>query len=129
LTSNDRNFITLEEFLHNKTWNPSISNDPTGKKMLYMRLELKPGTKADQLKITLNGHDLRVQIAGKESADVGQNTSRLARSIDIGHLPISFDLGEHSYRQVTLFPTCDIHQLKTALKNDGFLHIQVPIQL
>ncbi len=38
-------------------------------------------------------------------------------------------LAEHSYRQVTLFPTCEIEQLKTELKDDGFLHIKVPIKL
>jgi len=38
-------------------------------------------------------------------------------------------IGEHSYRQVTLFSTCEVDQLKTELKDDGFLHIQVPIKL
>ena len=52
---------TLEEFLQNKTWNPSLVDGPGGKKTLHMRLQMKPGTKLDQIKISLNGHDLRVE--------------------------------------------------------------------
>jgi hypothetical protein len=33
-----------------------------GKKILQMRLEMKPGTKVEHLRITLQGHDLRVQV-------------------------------------------------------------------
>ena len=40
-----------------------------------------------------------------------------------------FFLAEHSYRQVTLFPTCEINHLTSELKDDGYLHINVPIDL
>ncbi|CAF0993297.1 unnamed protein product [Rotaria sp. Silwood1] len=110
-TSNQRHMFTLEEFLQNKTWNPSIIDGANGKKILYMRLETKPGTKADQLKVTLNGHNLRVDIENKILTSTGQAMT------------------EQSYRQVTLFPTCEIDHLKTEFKSDGFLHIQVPIKL
>ncbi|UJR08338.1 hypothetical protein I4U23_012609 [Adineta vaga] len=110
-SSNHSALYTLEEFLQNKTWNPSLVDGPDGKKTLYMRLQMKPGTTLDQMKISLNGYDLRVDVNNKVSADGGQYMS------------------EHSYRQVTLFPTCEIDHLKTELKDDGFLHIQVPIKL
>lgn len=111
LTNNDRKLFTLEEFLQNKVWNPSIVNDSNGKQILQMRLEMKPGTRAEQLRITLNGYELRVEANHQVKTDTG------------GYLT------EQSYRQITLFPTCDVHQLTTVLKPDGFLHIQVPIQL
>lgn len=76
-----------------------------------MRLEMKPGTTADQLRVTLNGHNLRVEIKEKNQSE-----------------NLSTSNGQ-SYRQITLFPTCDITQLNTVLKADGFLHIQVPIIL
>ncbi|CAF1104993.1 unnamed protein product [Adineta steineri] len=110
-SSNQSRMFTLEEFLQNKTWNPSLVDGPDGKKILYMRLQMKPGTKLDQMKISLNGHDLRVDVNNKIDADGGRHMS------------------EHSYRQVTLFPTCEVDHLKTELKDDGFLHIQVPIKL
>lgn len=110
-TSNQSRMYTLEEFLQNKTWNPSLIDGPDGKKILYMRLQMKPGTTLDQMKISLNGYDLRVEVDNKVSTDTGRYMS------------------EHSYRQVTLFPTCDVDQLKTEFKDDGYLHIQVPIKL
>lgn len=110
-SSNQSRMYTLEEFLQNKTWNPSLSDGPNGKKILNMRLQMKPGTTSEQLKISLNGYDLRVEYDNKASSEGGRQMS------------------EHSYRQVTLFPTCDVSQLKTELKDDGYLHIQVPITL
>ncbi|CAF2972202.1 unnamed protein product [Rotaria sp. Silwood2] len=111
ITTNQRHMFTLEEFLQNKTWNPSIVNGGNGKEILHMRLEMKPGTKADQIKVTLNGHNLRVNIENKILTSTGQFMT------------------EQSYRQVNLFPSCEVDQLKTELKSDGFLHIQVPIKL
>ena len=67
--------FTLEEFLQNKTWNPSIMSGPDGKKILHMRLQMKPGTTANQLRITLNGHDLRVGVENKASDRTGQTMS------------------------------------------------------
>jgi len=66
---------TLEEFLQNKTWNPSLVDACDGKKILYMRLQMKPGTKSDQMKISLNGHDLRVEVDNKVSTECGQQIS------------------------------------------------------
>ena len=128
-TSNQRRMFTLEEFLQNKTWNPTIVDGADGKKILCMRLQMKPGTKLDQLKITLNGFDLRIEVNNKASTDGGRYTSTLP-SIRVGlECEFRFVLDEHSYRQVTLFPTCEVEHLKTELKDDDFLHIQVPIKL
>ena len=33
------------------------------------------------------------------------------------------------YKQVTLWPTADLEKIKTELRNDGFLHITVPIKI
>lgn len=74
-TTNQRRMVTLEEFLQNGTWNPSIVDGSNGKKILHMRLQMKPGTTADQLKITLNGYDLRVEVENKGSADIGRSMS------------------------------------------------------
>jgi HSP20 family molecular chaperone IbpA len=110
-SNNQSRMYTLEEFLQNKTWNPSLVDGSDGKKILYMRLQMKPGTTLNQMKISLNGYDLRVEVDNKTSSECGRQMS------------------EHSYRQVTLFPTCEVDHLKTELKDDGFLHIQVPIKL
>ncbi|CAF1095981.1 unnamed protein product [Rotaria sordida] len=110
-SSNQNRKYTLEEFLQNKTWNPSLVDGPDGKKILYMRLQMKPGTTLDQMKISLNGYDLRIEVNNKVSTD-----------------GIHY-MSEHSYRQVTLFPSCEVDHLTTELKDDGFLHIQVPIKL
>ncbi|CAF4338829.1 unnamed protein product, partial [Didymodactylos carnosus] len=110
-TSNRRMF-TLEEFLENKTWNPKIIDGENGQKILYMRLEMKPGIKPEQVQITLKDRDLRVEVGNKATTD---NTGRYS--------------SEHSYRQVTLFPTCDVDKLKTTFKDDHYLHIEVPIKL
>ncbi|CAF1090075.1 unnamed protein product [Adineta ricciae] len=110
-TSNQRRTVTLDDFLQNKSWNPSIIDSPDGKKILLMRLQLKPETTADQLKVTLNGNVLRVEVDAKSSPETGRF------------------MNEHSYRQITLFPTCEVDQLKTELRTDGCLYIQVPIKL
>jgi HSP20 family molecular chaperone IbpA len=110
-SNNQSRMYTLEEFLQNKTWNPSLGDGPNGKKILHMRLQMKPGTTLDQVKISLNGYDLRVEFYNKVSSECGRQMS------------------EQSYRQVTLFSTCDVDQLKTEFKDDGCLHIQVPITL
>ncbi|CAF1181390.1 unnamed protein product [Rotaria sordida] len=110
-SSNQNRKYTLEEFLQNKTWNPSLVDGPDGKKVLYMRLQMKPGTTLDQMKISLNGYDLRIEVNNKVSTD-----------------GIHY-MSEHSYRQVTLFSSCEVDHLTTELKDDGFLHIQVPIKL
>ncbi|CAF2099944.1 unnamed protein product [Rotaria magnacalcarata] len=110
-SSNQKKKFTLDEFLQNKTWNPTLVDGSSGKKILHMRLEMKPGTKADQLKITLNGYDLRVEFHNSVPSGSGQM------------------INEQSYHQVTLFPSCEFDHLTTELKSDGFLHIQVPIKL
>ena len=55
--------FTLEEFLQDTIWNPTLedSNDPD-KKILHMRLKVKPGSTVDNLNITLNGRDLRIDF-------------------------------------------------------------------
>lgn len=122
---------TLEEFLQNKTWNPSLTDGPNGKKILHMRLQMKPGVTSDQVKISLNGYDLRVEVDNKVTNQDGRQTCKFDDywKIILRQIILLSLLAEHSYRQVTLFPTCDIAQLKTELKNDGYLHIQVPITL
>jgi hypothetical protein len=67
---------TLEEFLQNKTWNPSLTDGTDGKKILHMRLQMKPGTTLAQMKISLNGHDLRVEVDNKVSTDGGRSASK-----------------------------------------------------
>lgn len=66
---------TLEEFLQNKTWNPSLIDGPDGKKILYMCLQMKPGTTLDQMKISLNGFDLRIEVNKKLLNEGGQSMS------------------------------------------------------
>lgn len=114
--------FSLDEFLQNKTWNPSIIDGTNGKKILHMRLLLKPGTTPNQIKILLNGYDLRVEI------EDGSISKSISYSIFIFQFSLLF-LDAHSYRQVTLFPTCEVEHLRSDLKIDGFLHIQVPIRL
>jgi hypothetical protein len=120
--------FSLDEFLQNKTWNPTIVDGPNGKKILCMRLQMKPGTTANQIKITLNGFDLRVEVGDSPSSGGAGATCKPYRS-QLNLLSNFYFLAEHSYRQVTLFPTCEAEQIKTELKNDGFLHIKVPIKL
>jgi len=67
---------TLEEFLQNKTWNPSLVDGPNGKKILYMRLQTKPGTTLENMKISLNGYDLRVDFSNKVSSESGRYMSK-----------------------------------------------------
>jgi hypothetical protein len=58
--------FTLEQFLTNTTWNPALEDaGETGKKILHMRLQVKPGATAENLNITLSGHDLRVNFENK----------------------------------------------------------------
>jgi hypothetical protein len=77
ITSNNQSGLyTLEEFLQNKTWNPSLVDGPDGKKILHMRLQMKPGTKSDQVKISLNGYDLRVEFDTKVSNEGGRDISK-----------------------------------------------------
>lgn len=63
---------TMEEFLQNKTWNPSLTDGANGKKILHMRLQMKPGVTADQTKISLNGYDLRVEVDHKVTNQDGR---------------------------------------------------------
>jgi hypothetical protein len=56
----------LEQFLQNTTWNPTLEDaGEAGKKILHMRLQVKPGTTLDTLNINLNGYDLRINFANK----------------------------------------------------------------
>ena len=72
--------MTLEEFLENKTWNPTLidAGEPK-KKILQMRLQMKPGTTLEQMKISVNGHDLRVEVNNKISGDTGRALSKSSR--------------------------------------------------
>ena len=57
---------TLEQFLQNTTWNPALEDaGEAGKKILHMRLQVKPGTTVENLNIALNGHDLRVNFENR----------------------------------------------------------------
>lgn len=127
--NNQQRKVTLEEFLQNKTWNPTIVDGADGKKILCMCVQLKPGTKLDQLKITLKGFDLRIEVNNKASNDIERYTSPSPVPRVRLECELCFVLDEHSYRQVTLFPTCEVEHLKIELKGDDFLHIQVPIKL
>lgn len=95
-----------------------------------MRLQLKPETTADQLKVTLNGYVLRVEVDAKSSPETGRFMSTHI-SFQIRNSPqlFCYSSDEQSYRQITLFPTCEVDQLKTELRTDGCLYIQVPIKL
>ena len=66
---------TLEEFLQNKMWNPSIGDSSNGKKVLYMYLRMKPDITLDKIKISLNGHELCMEIDNRVSTDNHQYTS------------------------------------------------------
>jgi hypothetical protein len=58
--------FTLEQFLQDTTWNPRLEDaGEPGKKILHMRLQVKPGTTKESLNITLNGYDLRVNFANR----------------------------------------------------------------
>ena len=58
--------FTLDQFLQNTTWNPTLEDaGEAGKKILHMRLQVKPGTTAESLNITLNGYDLRINFENK----------------------------------------------------------------
>jgi hypothetical protein len=82
LTSNEKKSLTLEEFLGNKTWNPSIMDNYDGKKILYMRLEIGQGVTIDQFRITLSGHDLRVEMLGN-AAGANGNSSKYSEQTKI----------------------------------------------
>jgi hypothetical protein len=57
---------TLDQFLQNTTWNPRLEDaNEAGKKILHMRLQVKPGTTKDNLKINLNGYDLRIDFENR----------------------------------------------------------------
>lgn len=84
--------MSLEEFLQNKTWNPTLVDGSDGKKILHMRLQMKPGTTSEQMKISLNGHDLRVEENTKVSSDNGRYTSKSSTLRPISfHLSLSLD--------------------------------------
>ena len=122
--------MSLEEFLQNKTWNPTLVDGSDGKKkILRMRLEMKPGTTLDQMKISINGHDLRIEVDNKVTGEAGRVLSKSFQIFFFIDFSCQISLDEHSYRQITLFPTCEMDQLKTEFKSDGFLHIEVPMTL
>jgi hypothetical protein len=63
--------FTLEQFLQNTTWNPKLDDaGEPGKKILHMRLQVKPGTTPDNLYITLNGYDLRINFENKGKCNI-----------------------------------------------------------
>ncbi|CAF1412657.1 unnamed protein product [Adineta steineri] len=95
--------FTLEQFLQNTTWNPTLEDaGEAGKKILHMRLQVKPGTTAENMNISLNGHDLRINFENKAGPE---------------------------FKQVTIWPTAELDKLKTELRGDGHLHITVPIKV
>ena len=70
--------FTLDQFLENTTWNPTLDDAGVpGKKILHMRLQVKPGITAEKMKIDLNGHDLRINFENK-----GQVLCRNQATID-----------------------------------------------
>ncbi len=42
---------------------------------------MKPGTKSDQMKISLNGYDLRVEIDSKVTSECGRQMSKIFSKI------------------------------------------------
>jgi hypothetical protein len=92
----------MEEFLSNKTWNPSMSNDG---RLLQMRLEFNNQpwvVNGDQLKLTLNGSDFRVETTDHQ--------------------------GCSAYRQVTLFKSAHLSELKCHFDEERrCLNISVPL--
>ena len=68
--------FTLDQFLQNTTWNPTLDDAGVpGKKILHMRLQVKPGTTADSMKIDLNGHDLRINFENKGKVPRGSQAT------------------------------------------------------
>ena len=61
--------------------NPSLVDGSDGKKILQMRLQMKPGTTSDQMKISLNGYDLRIEVDNKVSSDSGRVMSKFSPSL------------------------------------------------
>ena len=106
LTNTDKcrngGMMSMEEFMSNKTWNPSVSDDG---RLLQMRLEFnsQPAiVKGDQLKLTLNGSDFRVETTDQQ--------------------------GCSAYRQVTLFKSAQLAQLKCQFDEERrCLNISVPL--
>jgi hypothetical protein len=94
-----------------------------------MRLQMKQGTRSDQMKISLNGYDLRVEYNNKVTSECGRQMSEHFLQMNIRFIKNFCFLGEYSYHQVTLFSSCEVDQLTTEFKDDGCLHIQVPINL
>ncbi|UJR38690.1 hypothetical protein I4U23_031356 [Adineta vaga] len=101
--SKSAGMMSMEEFLLNKTWNPSLSNNG---RLLHMRLDFtnQPSiVKGDQLKITLNGSDFRVETTDQQ--------------------------GCTAYRQVTLFKSANLAELKCHFDEARrCLDISVPLQ-
>jgi hypothetical protein len=106
VTNNDSStsgrMMSMEEFMSNKTWNPSMSSDG---RLLQMRLEFncQPTiVRGDQLKMTLNGYDFRVETTDQQ--------------------------GCSAYRQVTLFKTAHLAELKCQFDEERrCLNITVPL--
>lgn len=116
--------FTLEQFLKNTTWNPTLDDaGEPGKKILHMRLQVKSDSTPDNLNITLNGHDLRVNFENK-----GLRNDQI-QFVVLTHEFSYWFLAGPEYKQVTIWPTADLEKLKTELKSDGYLHITVPIRV
>ncbi|CAF1397199.1 unnamed protein product, partial [Didymodactylos carnosus] len=98
----------MNEFLLNKTWNPSITVDTSnGQKLLNMLLKfpsiiLRPD---EEIHVVLNGYDLRIEYN------------------------ISNDKNTFTYRQVKLPAMALVDELKCHFDDqDICLHIQVPLK-
>ena len=82
LTTNGSGMTSIQGSMNNRTWNLTMSDDG---RVLQMRLQLL-NQQPDQLKITLNHHDLRVETIDQQ--------------------------GSSSYRHVTLPKTAQLNELK-----------------
>lgn len=73
--------VSLQEFLNNTTWNPILDEheEPT-KKVLHLRIRVKADSTVDNLKVTLCGHDLRVDFENKSPNEASIRTNAVKRS-------------------------------------------------
>lgn len=73
--------VSLQEFLNNTTWNPILDEheEPT-KKVLHLRIRVKADSTVDNLKVTLCGHDLRVDFENKSPNEPSIRTNAVKRS-------------------------------------------------
>jgi hypothetical protein len=82
--------MSMQEFMSNKTWNPSILING---RLLQIRLEFASQpviVRGDQLKLTLNGYDLRVEATGQQGCIVYRQMT-LPKTAQLAELKCQFD--------------------------------------